>query len=258
VIKLDGEAVLRCTGGLYCGAQRKEAIKHFSSRKALDIDGLGDKLVEQLVDENLIKNPADLFSLSELTVSTMDRMGQKSAANLIAGIANAKQTSLAKFIYALGIREVGETTAANLAQHYLTFDAIRQATSEQLQEVPDVGGIVAKNIIDFFAQPHNIEVVEQLITILSWPVIEVKSAEQQPLADQIFVLTGSLSQMGRNQAKAILQSLGAKVSGSVSAKTDYLVAGEKAGSKLTKATNLGVTILTEEEMLVLFEQHGIT
>jgi DNA ligase (NAD+) len=258
VIKLDGEAVLRCTGGLYCGAQRKEAIKHFSSRKALDIDGLGDKLVEQLVDENLIKNPADLFSLSELTVSTMDRMGQKSAANLIAGIANAKQTSLAKFIYALGIREVGETTAANLAQHYLTFDAIRQATSEQLQEVPDVGGIVAKNIIDFFAQPHNIEVVEQLITILSWPVIEVKSADQQPLADQIFVLTGSLSRMGRNQAKAILQSLGAKVSGSVSAKTDYLVAGEKAGSKLTKATNLGVTILTEEEMLVLFEQHGIT
>jgi DNA ligase (NAD+) len=244
VIKLDGEAVLRCTGGLYCGAQRKEAIKHFSSRKALDIDGLGDKLVEQLVDENLIKNPADLFSLSELTVSTMDRMGQKSAANLIAGIANAKQTSLAKFIYALGIREVGETTAANLAQHYLTFDAIRQATSEQLQEVPDVGGIVAKNIIDFFAQPHNIEVVEQLITILSWPVIEVKSADQQPLADQIFVLTGSLSRMGRNQAKAILQSLGAKVSGSVSAKTDYLVAGEKAGSKLTKATNLGVTILT--------------
>jgi DNA ligase (NAD+) len=150
VIKLDGEAVLRCTGGLYCGAQRKEAIKHFSSRKALDIDGLGDKLVEQLVDENLIKNPADLFSLSELTVSTMDRMGQKSAANLIAGIANAKQTSLAKFIYALGIREVGETTAANLAQHYLTFDAIRQATSEQLQEVPDVGGIVAKKHYRFF------------------------------------------------------------------------------------------------------------
>jgi DNA ligase (NAD+) len=150
VIKLDGEAVLRCTGGLYCGAQRKEAIKHFSSRKALDIDGLGDKLVEQLVDENLIKNPADLFSLSELTVSTMDRMGQKSAANLIAGIANAKQTSLAKFIYALGIREVGETTAANLAQHYLTFDAIRQATSEQLQEVPDVGGIVAKKYYRFF------------------------------------------------------------------------------------------------------------
>lgn len=257
VIKLDGEAVFRCTGGLYCGAQRKEAIKHFSSRKALDIDGLGDKLVEQLVDENLIKNPADLFSLSELTVSTMERMGQKSAAKLIASITNAKQTSLAKFIYALGIREVGETTAANLAQHYLTFDAIRQATTEQLQEVSDVGAIVAKNIIHFFAQPHNIEVVEQLTNILSWPVIEVKSAEQQPLADQVFVLTGSLSQMGRNQAKANLQSLGAKVSGSVSAKTDYLVAGEKAGSKLTKATNLGVAILTEEEMLALFKQHGI-
>lgn len=255
VSKAEGEAVLRCTGGLYCAAQRKQAIKHFSSRKALDIDGLGDKLVEQLVDDKLIENPADLFSLTELVVSTMERMGQKSAENLIKAIEKAKRTTLAKFIYALGIREVGETTAANLAQHYLTLDAIRQANIEQLQEVPDVGVIVAKNIVDFFAQSHNIEVVEQLAEILSWPAIELKSPEQQPLAGQVFVLTGSLSEMGRSAAKAILQSLGAKVSGSVSANTDYLVAGEKAGSKLTKATELGVTVLTEQDMLLLFKQY---
>lgn len=258
VTKAEGEAVLRCTGGLYCGAQRKEAIKHFSSRKALDIDGLGDKLVEQLVDEGLVKTPADLFSLTELNVSTMERMGKKSATNLIKSLDLARQTTLAKFIYALGIREVGETTAANLAQHYLTFEVIRTATSEQLQEVSDVGEIVAKNIVHFFSQAHNIEVVDQLLSILSWPAIEVKSVDEQPLADQTFVLTGTLSQMGRNEAKAVLQSLGAKVSGSVSAKTHYLVAGEKAGSKLTKATDLGVSVLTEDEMLALFKQHGIS
>jgi len=258
VAKAEGEAVLRCTGGLFCGAQRKEAIKHFSSRKALDIDGLGDKLVEQLVDEDLIKTPADLFSLTELSISTMERMGQKSATNLIKSLELARQTTLAKFVYALGIREVGETTAANLAQHYLTFDAIQAATSEQLQEVSDVGEIVAKNIVHFFSQPHNAEVVAQLLLILSWPAIEVKSADQQPLTDQTFVLTGTLNQMGRNEAKAILQSLGAKVSGSISAKTHFLVAGDKAGSKLTKATNLGVDVLTEDDMLALFKQHGIS
>ena len=258
VTKAEGEAVLRCTGGLVCGAQRKEAIKHFSSRKALDIDGLGDRLVEQLVDESLIATPADLFSLTELSISTMDRMGQKSATNLINSLEKARQTTLAKFVYALGIREVGETTASNLAQHYLTFEAIRAATSEQLQEVSDVGEIVAKNIVHFFSQAHNSEVVEQLVEVLSWPAIEVKTADQQPLKDQTFVLTGTLSQMGRNEAKAILQSLGAKVSGSISAKTHYLVAGEKAGSKLTKATGLGVSVLTEDDMLALFKQHGIS
>ncbi len=251
VMKAEGEAVLRCTGGLYCQAQRKEAIKHFASRKALDVDGLGDKLVEQLVDEGLIKTPADLFKLTELDVSTMERMGKKSADNLINGLLAAKTTTLAKFVYALGIREVGETTASNLAFYFLTFDAIKLATEEQLQKVPDVGVIVAKNIVNFFAQSHNVEVVEELESIMSWPTIEVKSDDELPLKDQTFVLTGTLSQMGRNEAKAALQALGAKVSGSVSAKTHYLVAGEKAGSKLTKAQDLGVAVLTEDEMIVL-------
>ncbi|MBA6225403.1 NAD-dependent DNA ligase LigA [Colwellia sp. MB02u-18] len=251
VLKAEGEAVLRCTGGLYCQAQRKEAIKHFASRKALDIDGLGDKLVEQLVDEGLIKTPADLFKLTTLDVSTMQRMGQKSADNLIKGLKVAKNTTLAKFVYALGIREVGETTAANLAQYFLNFSAIKSATEAQLQQVPDVGVIVAKNIINFFAQAHNIEVVEELENIISWPDIEPKSDDELPLKDQTFVLTGTLSKMGRNEAKSALQALGAKVSGSISAKTHYLVAGEKSGSKLVKAQTLGVSVLTEDEMIAL-------
>ncbi|UUO25338.1 NAD-dependent DNA ligase LigA [Colwellia sp. M166] len=250
-MKAEGEAVLRCTGGLYCQAQRKEAIKHFASRKALDVDGLGDKLVEQLVDEGLIKTPADLFKLTTLDVSTMARMGQKSADNLIKGLEAAKNTTLTKFIYALGIREVGETTASNLAQYFLTFSAIKSANEEQLQQVPDVGVIVAKNIVNFFAQDHNVEVVEELEAIMSWPDIEVKSDDELPLKDQTFVLTGTLSKMDRNEAKAALQALGAKVSGSVSAKTHYLVAGEKAGSKLVKAQDLGVSVLTEDEMIAL-------
>ncbi|MBA6391825.1 NAD-dependent DNA ligase LigA [Colwellia sp. BRX10-3] len=251
VLKAEGEAVLRCTGGLYCQAQRKEAIKHFASRKALDVDGLGDKLVEQLVDEGLIKTPADLFKLTELDVSTMERMGKKSATNLINGLEVARKTTLAKFVYALGIREVGETTAANLAQYFLNFSAIKSANEEQLQQVPDVGVIVAKNIVNFFAQDHNVEVVEELENIMSWPDIERKSDDELPLKDQTFVLTGTLSKMGRNEAKAALQALGAKVSGSVSVKTDYLVAGEKAGSKLVKAQDLGVSVLTEDEMIVM-------
>jgi DNA ligase (NAD+) len=257
VIRLEGEAILRCTDGLYCGVQRKEAIKHFSSRKALDVDGLGDKLVEQLVDEKLIQTPADLFKLTELDVSTMERMGQKSAQNLIKALQNAKQTTLAKFIYSLGIREVGETTAANLAQYFLTFDAIKIADNETLQLVPDVGEIIAKIITSFFSQDHNVEVVDELEKIMSWPEIIVKSDDQQPLLNQTFVLTGTLSQMGRSEAKGHLQSLGAKVSGSISAKTDYLVVGEKAGSKLTKAQDLGVSVLTEQAMVDLLQNHGI-
>jgi len=255
VVKAEGEAVLRCTGGLFCGAQRKEAIKHFSSRKALDVDGLGDKLVEQLVDENLIKTPADLFKLTELDVSTMARMGKKSADNLINGLVKARTTTLPKFIYALGIREVGETTAANLANYFLNFSAIKVADETLLQKVPDVGAIVAKNILQFFQQEHNIEVVTELEAIMSWPDIEVKSADEQPFIDKTFVITGTLSKMGRNEAKAELQALGAKVSGSVSVKTHFLVAGEKAGSKLTKAQGLGVDILTEDELIALLAKH---
>lgn len=258
VERAENEAVLRCTGGLFCGAQQKEAIKHFASRKAMDVDGLGDKLVEQLVDEKLIKNASDLYGLTDIQVSTLERMGQKSAEKLINGLLLSKQTTLAKFIYALGIREVGETTASNLASHFLTFDAIRVADIEALQAVSDVGEVVARNIVSFFAQPHNNEVVDALLSHgINWPAIEVKSEDQQPLANLTYVLTGTLSQMGRNDAKAHLQSLGAKVSGSVSAKTDYLVAGEKAGSKLTKAQALGVKVLTEDELVSLLKTHQI-
>lgn len=259
VKRLEGEAVLRCTAGLFCGAQRKEAIKHFSSRKALDIDGLGDKLVEQLVDENLIATPADLFKLNETILTTLERMGLKSAQNLVTSLEKAKLTTLARFIYSLGIREVGETTASNLAQHYLTIDAIKSADLDNLQSVPDVGAIVAKNIVSFFAEEHNNQVVEQLIDAgVHWPVIEVKADDELPLKDQTFVLTGTLSQMGRTEAKAKLQSLGAKVSGSISVKTHYLVAGEKAGSKLTKATDLGVKVLSEDEMIALLASHNVS
>jgi len=256
VARADGEAVLRCTAGLFCQAQRKEAIKHFSSRKAHDVDGLGDKLVEQLVDENLVTTPADLFNLTEVDISTMDRMGVKSAKNLIAALDKAKHTSLAKFIYGLGIREVGEATAANLANHFCTLSAIQAANFEALQVVDDVGEIVAKNIVNFFKEDHNLAVVESLDAIMTWPDIIVKTADELPLAEQIFVLTGTLSQMGRSEAKAALQLLGAKVSGSVSAKTHFLVAGEKSGSKLTKAQDLGVTVLTEDDLVALLAKYN--
>ena len=256
VAKAEGEAVLRCTAGLFCEAQRKEAIKHFASRKAHDIDGLGDKLVEQLVDEKLITTPADLFSLTEVQISTMERMGKKSAQNLINSLEKAKKTTLAKFIYGLGIREVGEATANNLANHFLTLENIQSASLEELQQVADVGEVVAKNIINFFKEEHNLAVVRKLNEIMSWPAIEPKSAEQQPLKDLTYVITGTLSQMGRSDAKAALQALGAKVSGSVSAKTDYLVAGEKAGSKLTKAQDLGVKILSEDDLIALLAEHN--
>ena len=256
VERQEGEAVLRCTGGLVCAAQRKEAIKHFASRKALDVDGLGDKLVEQLVDEKLIETPADLFSLTEVQVSTLERMGKKSAEKLINALEQSKATTLARFIYALGIREVGEATAMNLANHFLTLEAITSASEESLLKVADVGDIVAKHIVRFFKEEHNKTVVDALINAgLNWPAIEVKEADEQPLLDQTFVLTGTLSQMGRSEAKAKLQALGAKVSGSVSAKTHCLVAGEKAGSKLTKAQDLGIKVMTEDELVALLEQH---
>jgi len=255
VAKAEGEAILRCTAGLFCQAQRKEAIKHFSSRKAHDIDGLGDKLVEQLVDENLISTPADLFKLTEIQISTMERMGQKSAKKLIVSLEKAKHTTLAKFIYGLGIREVGEATAANLANHFTTLSAIQSATFDSLQDVDDVGNIVAKNIVSFFKEEHNIAVVLSLTAIMSWPDITIKRADELPLANKVFVLTGTLSQMGRSEAKSALQALGAKVSGSVSAKTHFLVAGEKAGSKLTKAQELGVKVLTEDELATLLAKY---
>lgn len=256
VERIDGEAVARCSGGLVCEAQRKEAIKHFASRKALDVDGLGDKVVEQLVDRKLIQTPADLFSLSQGYIESLERMGPKSAENLVAALEKAKQTTLAKFLYSLGIREVGEATAQNLANHYKTLDALQNASIEGLQDVSDVGEIVAKHVYYFFKEEHNQEVIDALIAAgLQWPDIEEKSQDEMPLDGLTYVLTGTLNQMGRSEAKAKLQALGAKVSGSVSAKTHALVAGEKAGSKLTKAQDLGVDVLTEDDMLVLFAKY---
>lgn len=252
VERLEGEAVARCSGGLFCEAQRKEAIKHFASRKALDIDGMGDKVVEQLIDKELVQSPADLFKLTASMMTMLDRMGMKSATNLAAAIEAAKTTTLARFLYALGIREVGEATAANLAAHFASLDALRVATVEQLTEVEDVGAVVAQHVAHFFAQPHNLEVIDALIAAgVHWPAIEALSAEAQPLKGQTWVLTGTLNQLNRNDAKAQLQALGAKVAGSVSKNTDCLVAGEAAGSKLAKAQELGVKVMDEDELLAL-------
>jgi DNA ligase (NAD+) len=245
VIKPEGEAVARCTGGLFCPAQRKEAIKHFASRRAMDIEGLGDKLVEQLVEQELIHDPADLYSLTREQLAGLERMGEKSAQNLIDALERSKETTLAHFLYALGIREVGEATSQTLANQFRSLEALEQATEEELQETPDVGPIVAAHIAAFFRQPHNREVIEKLLQAgIHWPEVEAPAEDQQPLAGKTFVLTGSLSRP-RSEIKAELQALGARVAGSVSKKTDYVVAGEAAGSKLTRARELGISILDE-------------
>lgn len=250
LIKLEGEAILRCPAGLYCDAQRKEAIKHFSSRKALDIEGLGDKLVELMVDKGLIKTAADLFHLKQSDLVNLERMGEKSANNLLRSIEMSKQTTLDKFIYALGIREVGEATALTLAQQLKTMDSIQSITTEKLEELPDIGPIVAKRITSFFAEEHNREVILQLLNAgIIWDEIETLSPDLQPLLHKTIVLTGSLTQFTRATAKAKLIKLGAKVAGSVSKNTDILVAGESAGSKLTKAEKLGVDVKDEDWLL---------
>jgi DNA ligase (NAD+) len=256
VERSESEAVARCTGGLVCGAQRKEAIKHFASRKALDIDGLGDKIVEQLVDANIIKNPADLFRLNMPKLLSVERMGDKSAVNLLNAIEKSQQTTLPKFLYSLGIREVGESTARNLALHFLTLDRIIQADIDSLIEVQDVGAIVAQHVFHFMREPLNVDIINDLIELgIHWPEIQQASLDEQPFAGKTIVLTGTLSQMGRSEAKAKLQELGAKVSGSVSAKTDLLIAGEKAGSKLSKAESLNIEVWDEAQMVAFFEQY---
>ncbi|QIZ76869.1 NAD-dependent DNA ligase LigA [Ferrimonas lipolytica] len=260
VERFEGEAVARCSGGLFCEAQRKEAIKHFASRKAMDVDGLGDKLVELLVDKELIKTPADLFGLSASTLTMLPRMGMKSAEKLIKSLQAARETTLPRFLYSLGIREVGEATAANLARHFKTLEALAAADVDALIEVDEVGEIVAKHVYYFFRQPHNQEVIAALIDVdganLHWAAIEEVAEDQQPLKGQTWVLTGTMSQLGRADAKAALEALGAKVSGSVSKNTTTLVAGEKAGSKLTKATDLGVAVLDEQGLLALLASHS--
>ena len=256
VLQPEGEVVARCTGGLECSAQRKESIRHFASRLAMDIEGLGDKLVNQLVDEGLISNPADLFGLTEVQLVELERMAPKSANNLLTALEKSKQTTLPRFIYSLGIQEVGESTARNLAMFYKTLDSVREADEASLQEVPDVGPIVAEKIARFFNQEVNNKVIDELLASgLQWQE-EAVASNPEALTGQTFVLTGTMTGLTRNEAKARLQSLGAKVAGSVSAKTSFVVAGDDAGSKLTKAQDLGVDILGEEDLLKLLEDHG--
>jgi DNA ligase (NAD+) len=254
--KPDGEAVARCSGGLYCPAQRRESLKHFASRKAMDIEGLGDKLVEQLVNLGQVDSPADLFNLKLEQLSGLERMAEKSAQNLLDALEKSKQATLPRFLFALGIREVGEATALALASHFGNLEAIRQADEEQLQETPDVGPIVAAHIVAFFRQAHNREVIQALIGAgIRWPDVERVSEEKLPLLGKTCVITGTLSRP-RDEIKADLEALGAKVSGSISKKTDYLIAGEKSGSKLTKAESLGVAILDEAGLQRLLQEHG--
>lgn len=253
VIRDSDEAVIRCSGGLFCPAQRKEAVRHFASRRAMDIEGLGNKLIEQLVDAGLVETPADLFRLQQSQLAALERMGEKSATNLIAALEKSKSTTLGRFLFALGIREVGETTARSLARCYGDLEPLMAAGEEALLEVPDVGPVVADHLTTFFRQPHNREVIDALCDAgVHWPVEVVPEADAQPLAGKTFVLTGTLSRP-RSELKELLQGLGAKVSGSVSKKTDYLVAGSEAGSKLAKAEQLAVAILDESGLAELLE-----
>jgi DNA ligase (NAD+) len=256
VRRVEGEAVARCSGGLFCGAQSKEAIKHFASRKAMDIDGLGDKLVELLVDRGLIYSPADLYELSAAKIADLERMGEKSAQNLIDSIAVSRQTTLGKFLFALGIREVGEATGQTLARNFGSLEAIIEADQDALLEVDDIGPVVAYYIRDFFRNPDNLAIISALRESgVSWDDIDISAQDSQPLKGQTWVLTGGMEIMSRAEAKDRLQELGAKVAGSVSAKTSQVVSGPGAGSKLTKAQSLDIPVFDEDQFLAFLEGH---
>jgi len=265
VIRLPDEAAARCTGGLYCPAQRKQAIRHFASRRALDIEGLGDKLIDQLVERDLVKNAADLYALKAATLADLERMGEKSAQNIVAAIEDSKKVKLARLIYALGIRNVGEATAKDLARHFGSMDALMGATEASLQEVSDVGPVVAESIARFFAESHNREVLERL-RLAGVDGIDAQNnkesgggdTQQEPLFPhslngKTFVLTGTLPTLTRDEATALIEERGGKVTGSVSKKTDYVIAGDEAGSKLDKAHELGLVVLNEEALKALLE-----
>jgi DNA ligase (NAD+) len=252
--KAEDEAIARCTGGLYCPAQRKQALLHFAGRRAMDIEGLGEKLVDQLVDAGMVKTPADIYSLGLKQLAELERMGEKSANNLLAAIEKSKQTTLPRFVFALGIRNVGEATAKDLARHFGNLDALLAADEVRLQQVPDVGPVVAASIARFFAEPHNAEVIAHLRAAgVSWPQGEPIAAAISAIAGKTFVLTGTLPTMTRDEAKEAIEALGGKVAGSVSKKTDYVVAGSEAGSKLDKAQQLGVTILDQSQLMELLK-----
>ncbi len=254
--KQEDEAVARCTGGIFCAAQRKQAMIHFASRKAMDIEGFGDKLVEQLVDSNLANNLADIYRLDFHALTNLDRMAEKSAQNIIDALEKSKKTTLARFIYALGIRNVGEATAKDLARYFGNVEAIQDANIEQLQQVPDVGPIVAESIVNFFSEAHNREIINSLISPIElggagihWDAVAAKSNATGIFTGKTFVLTGTLPTLEREDAKALIENVGGKVSGSVSKKTDFVVAGADAGSKLTKAQELGVGVIDETDLL---------
>ncbi len=255
-VEKEGEVLIRCNGGLVCGAQRKESIRHFASRNALDIDGLGERIIEQLVEAELVRDVADLFSLEASTLMNLERMGAKSAEKLVAAIADSRRTTLPKFLYALGIREIGEATALQLANHFGELSALQEATIESLIDVPDVGPIVAEHVVSFFANKANVALLARLQECgITWPKINVASAESQPLSGQTIVLTGTLEMLSRNEAKARLVALGAKVAGSVSKSTTIVYAGPGAGSKLAKATELGIEVGDEAALLDLLRSH---
>ena len=252
--RLPDEAVARCTGGLVCPAQRKQALLHFASRRALDIEGLGAKLVEQLVDAGVVRTPADLYKLGLAKLAALERMAEKSAGNVLAAIEKSKSTTLERFIFALGIRHVGESTARDLARHFGALDALVGADEAKLLEVPDVGPVLAESIAQFFAEPHNREVIAQLRTAgVHWPEHEPERAPTGKLAGMTLVLTGTLPNLTREQAKALIEEAGGKVAGSVSKKTTCVVAGDDAGSKLERARELGITVLDEAGLLALIE-----
>jgi len=244
IMRLPDEAVARCTGGLYCPAQRKQAILHFASRRALDIEGLGERLVDQLVDREFVKNAADLYRLDVATLAALERMGEKSAQNIAVAIEASKDTTLARLIFALGIRNVGEATAKELARHFGSIEALMDAGIDELQRVPDIGPVVAESIAGFFAEAHNREVIARLRQAGVRGRAESRSAAV--LQGLTFVLTGTLPQLTREDATALIEAAGGKVSGSVSKKTNYVVAGEEAGSKLDKARVLGVAVIDED------------
>jgi len=258
VVREPGEANHRCTGGLFCPAQRKEALLHFAARRAMDIDGLGEKLVDQLVDGAVVRTLPDLYRIGLVGLTALERMGEKSAQNLLAALEKSKSTTLPRFLFGLGIRQVGEATAKDLARHFGSLDAILQASTEQLLQVRDVGPVVAEAIHTFLAQPHNVEVIEQLRACgVHWPEGPPAERTQLPLAGMTVVLTGTLPTLSREAAKELLEAAGAKVAGSVSKKTSYVVAGEEAGSKLAKAQELGVQVLDEAGMLALLAPQGV-
>ncbi|TDM06249.1 MAG: DNA ligase [Ideonella sp. MAG2] len=256
IAREEGEADWRCTGGITCPAQRKQALLHFAGRRAMDIEGLGDKLVDQLVDAGLVGTLPDLYKLGFVHLATLERMGDKSANNLVAAIEASKQTTLGRFLFSLGIRHVGETTAKDTAKHFGDMNRIMDARVEELLEVPDVGPVVAASLRQFFDQPHHREVVEQLMACgVTWPAIEAQASDApRPLLGKTLVLTGTLPTLSRDEAKALIEAAGGKVSGSVSKKTTYVVAGEEAGSKLDKARELGVTVLDEAGLQALLAQ----